>query len=199
MKPLLPDLYTWSIFNEEKQLNFNGLYLKTAHRFILIDPPPMSPEEIEVVESLGIPRRIYLTNKHHIRASAEHRERWESKIYVHEDDASLMEIKVDGTFSDGELLMDELEAVRIPDAKTPGECAFYWAKNSALIIGDAVIGKPPGQLSMLPDAKFKDPQAARQGLSVLRGLKFDMLLVGDGESILKRGKEVLEEFLNRIQ
>ncbi|MCE9625527.1 MAG: hypothetical protein K8R69_08785 [Deltaproteobacteria bacterium] len=199
MKKIREDLYTWSQFNEEKQLDFNGLYLKSEHKTIFIDPPPMSEADLQEVEFLGKPHRIYLTNKHHTRASATYRERWGSHIFIHDDDAPLMEIPVDGTFSDGELVDGEFEAIRIPDAKTPGECAFYWKKNGVLIVGDAMIGKPEGSLSMLPDEKFKDPQRARQGLSVLRGLDFEKLLVGDGFSIFSNAKLALTEFLNRVQ
>jgi len=199
MKKVREDIYTWSQFNEEKQLDFNGLYLKTARKSVLIDPPPMGEADMEEVESLGKPHRIYLTNKHHTRNSEEFRRRWGSHVYIHEDDKPLMEIPVDGTFSDGELLEEELEAVRIPDAKTPGECAFYWKKNGVLILGDALIGKPEGSLSMLPDEKFKDPVAARHGLSVLRGLDFEKLFVGDGSSIFSNAKQALDEFLRQIQ
>lgn len=200
MKKIRQQLYTWGAFNEEKQLNFNGLYLRAlAHRAVLIDPPPMGDEDLAEVESFGAPKKIYLTNKHHTRASADYRKRWGSELFVHEDDAPLMEIPPDGTFSDGELLEDELEAIRLPDAKTPGECAFFWKKNGVLIIGDALIGKPPGGLSLLPDEKFKDPQRAKAGLSVLRGLSYDVLLVGDGDSILTGAKEVVESFLKSIQ
>ena len=198
MKPILPELYTWSVFNAEKRLNFNGLLLRTAHRFILIDPPAMTEADIEIVESFGKPSRILLTNKHHTRAAAEHRERWGAKLYIHEADAPLMEIPVDGTYVDGEILWDELQAIHIPDAKTPGECAFLWEKNAAMIVGDALLGKPAGGLSMLSDNKFKNPAAARQGLHVLRAHKFDMLLVGDGESILSQGKAALEKFLEGL-
>lgn len=199
MQQLLEGLYTWSVFNEEKQLPFNGHFAQAAERFILVDPPPMSAEQIQLVESIGIPNRIYLTNKHHTRAAAEHRARWGAKLYIHQDDAPLMEIPVDGTFSDGEILLDEGEAIRIPDAKTPGECAFYWKKRGVLIVGDAILGKPQGGLSLLPDAKFKDPKAARLGLSVLRGLEYDTLLVGDGWSILKDARPIVEAFINSIQ
>jgi len=198
MKKLHESLYTWSLYNEEKQLDFNGLYLKTLHHSVLIDPPPMQDSDLAEVEFLGKPHRIYLTNKHHTRNSAPLRERWGAKVFIHEDDAPLMEISVDGTFSDGELLENELEAIRIPDAKTPGECAFYWKKNGILIVGDAMIGKPEGKLSMLPDEKFKDPKRARQGLLALRGLEFEKLLVGDGYSIYSNAKQALEELLARI-
>ena len=199
MKKIREDIYTWSVFNEEKQLDFNGLYLKTEHKPILIDPPPPSPADLEEMEFLGKPHRIYLTNKHHTRNAATLRERFGARVFIHEDDAPLMEISVDGTFSDGELLENEFEVIWIPDAKTPGECAFYWKKNSTLIVGDAIIGKPEGSLSMLPDEKFKDPAAARQGLSVFRGIDFEKLLVGDGFSIFSNAKQALNEFLTKVQ
>jgi glyoxylase-like metal-dependent hydrolase (beta-lactamase superfamily II) len=196
---VLDKLYTWSVFNEEKKMNFNGLYLRTATGPVLVDPPPMSEEDISQVESLGIPGKIYLTNKHHTRASQAHREAWDCRILIHEDDRPLMEISVDGTFSDGERLDDTLEVIRIPCFKTPGECAFYWKERSVLIVGDALLGKPPGSLSLLPDEKFKDPVVARQGLLVLRGLEFDHLMVGDGQSILENARPLVEKFIRDVQ
>jgi glyoxylase-like metal-dependent hydrolase (beta-lactamase superfamily II) len=163
----------------------------------LIDPPALSEEDRKEIEALGRPHRIYLSNKHHTRSSAVLRAHFHCPLYIHEDDAPLMEIPVDGTFSDGEILENELEAVRIPDAKTPGECAFYWKKNGVLIVGDAVIGKPPGALSLLPDEKFRDPQRFKQGLLVLRGLEYDTLLVGDGSSLLSGARPIVEAFLQQ--
>ena len=199
MYRVLNEIYSWSVFNAEKQINFNGLYLKTPARAILIDPPPMTPEDIQEVETSGIPEKIYLTNKHHTRASQEHRERWGCQVLIHADDAPLMEIPVDQTFSDGEILEDSLEVIRVLNAKTPGECAFLWKTHCVLIVGDALIGKPAGKLSMLPDDKYKDPVAARQGLLALRGLDFNKLLVGDGQSILENARPVLEEFTRSVQ
>jgi len=195
MKKILEDLFTWSVFNEEKKLNFNGWYLKTASSFHLIDPPPLAPEDIQFVEKMGTPKRIFLTNKHHTRASLDHRQRWGARISVNEKDQPIMEIMVDDTFSDNALLEGELRALRIPYAKTPGECALFWEKNKTLIVGDAVIGKPEGFLSMLPDGKFKDPKQAREGLRVLRECSFDKLLVGDGTPILQNARTVFETFL----
>lgn len=198
MKKLLDDLYTWHIFNEQKKLNFNGLYLKTGDSWLLIDPPPMSEDDIAFVEETGRPKSILLTNKHHTRASLDHRARWGARIYVHEKDQPIMEIMVDDTFSDGATLEGELKVIRIPDAKTPGEVALYWEKNKTLIVGDAVIGKPAGSLSMLSDDKFKDPRKAREGLRVLGEVPFERLLVGDGTSLLSNAKSVFEKFLHSL-
>ncbi len=197
MNSLVPGVYQWSVFNEEKGLNFNGLYLQCQGGALLIDPPALSAEDIAEIETLDPPKFIYLTNKHHTRAAAEHRARWSAKVLVPEDDQALMEIPVDGTFSDGELIARDLEAINLPDSKTPGECAFHWREKKILILGDAVIGKPEG-LAFLPDEKFKDPALARQGLKVLKGLDYDMVLLGDGQSIFTGARQKLETFIDSL-
>lgn len=198
MKKIRDGLYTWSQFNEEKQLDFNGIYLSNGHKSVLIDPPPLSEEDRIEIRALGAPHRIYLSNKHHTRSSGLLRAHFHCPLYIHEDDAPLMEIPVDGTFSDGELLEEQIEVIRIPDAKTPGECAFYWKKNGVLIVGDALIGKPVGGLSLLPDEKFRDPHRFRQGLLVLRGLDYDTLLVGDGAPLVTGARPIVEAFLQQL-
>jgi glyoxylase-like metal-dependent hydrolase (beta-lactamase superfamily II) len=84
--------------------------------------------------------------------------------------------------------------IRVPDSKSPGESALWSAGKRALIVGDAVIGKPPGALGMLPDDKFADPAKARAGLRVLLDPRYDYdaVLVGDGVSIPTGGHAALE-------
>ena len=84
----------------------------------------------------------------------------------------------------------------LPHGKTPGETAFLFrGEVPALIVGDAVIGKPPGSLSMLPPQKFADPAAAKEGLALLLDCDFEALLLGDGQSLPTRGRQALEAFL----
>jgi hypothetical protein len=65
-----------------------------------------------------------------------------------------------------------------------------------MIVGDALIGKQPGSVSMLPPEKYTDPAKARDGLRRLLKYNFDSLLVGDGASILSGAKPVVETALN---
>ena len=64
-----------------------------------------------------------------------------------------------------------------------------------MLVGDALIGKVPGQINMLPSDKFKDPVKAKAGLQKLMSYEFETLLVGDGVSILKGAKEAVAKFL----
>ncbi|SVD66254.1 uncharacterized protein METZ01_LOCUS419108, partial [marine metagenome] len=75
--------------------------------------------------------------------------------------------------------------------------AFYLKGQKKIFVGDALIGEIPGKLNLLPSEKFADINEARKSLQVLRHFDFDDLLLGDGESILGKGKEALEEFLSR--
>ncbi len=64
-----------------------------------------------------------------------------------------------------------------------------------LIVGDAIIGNPPGQCGLLPEHVMDDPARLRNNLRKLLDLDFDILLVGDGESLLRDAKARLKELV----
>jgi len=39
LKEIVPGFTTWSEFNEEKQLNFNGYYIDHQGESVIVDPP----------------------------------------------------------------------------------------------------------------------------------------------------------------
>ena len=39
IKKILPNIYSWSEFSEEKQLNFNGYLIIGEEESVIIDPP----------------------------------------------------------------------------------------------------------------------------------------------------------------
>ena len=71
MKEILPGIYTWHEYSEEKQLNFNGYFLVSEGESVLIDPPRMTGKEIAELESLVVKKSanplkvILLSNVHH--------------------------------------------------------------------------------------------------------------------------------------
>ena len=77
--------------------------------------------------------------------------------------------------------------------KSPGEVALLWRDRGILIVGDAIIGNPPGRCGLLPERVMDDPARLRSSLRAFLDLDFDTLLVGDGESILRDAKARLEE------
>ena len=79
--------------------------------------------------------------------------------------------------------------------KSPGEIAFHDPARRLLIVGDAVIGNPPGQLSLLRERVMDDPARLRASVRSLLELDFDALMVGDGVPIREGGRERLRELV----
>ena len=198
MEEILNDVYTWSVYSQEKGYNFNGWFiLKQNPLFgnVVIDPPQPSDEDLAQMRSMGGVGQIIITNKDHVRWSKELKKEFNPLTMMPSPDAGSVEIEVDSTFDDGDALAGFLKAVHVPDNKSPGETALFWQQRKILIIGDALIGKPPGDVSLLPQEKYADITLAREGIGVLAGLDFDALLLGDGEPIPREGKIPVERFI----
>ncbi|MGH7254543.1 MAG: hypothetical protein ACREI3_02085 [Nitrospirales bacterium] len=196
MKQVLPKIWQWSWFSEEKQLNFNGLFLETGEHRVLVDPPPMTAEDKMQVRRAGQLDYLVITNRDHEREAAACQREFQCQVMVPAADAPEMTIKPDKTFKDGELLPGGVWVVHLQYQKAPGESAFFLQQGKGiLIVGDALIGKVPGSLTMLPPEKYKDPAKAKEGLRRLLKYNFDTILVGDGTSIMTGAKQAVEQAL----
>ena len=193
MKALLPGIWQWSCFSEEKQLNFNGLFLTAGEHRIVIDPPPMTAEAATFIRRQGQLDYIIVTNRDHARDAAACQADFRCQLQVPDADASQMDLKPTKTFKDGELLPGGIWVIQLQDQKSPGESALFLQQGKGvLIVGDALLGKPPGALSLLPAEKYADAAKAKAGLRRLLKYQFDAILVGDGVSILTDGKAAVE-------
>ena len=199
MIKLLDDIYTWSVFSDEKQLNFNGWFIQnqlSSFGNIIIDPPEPSEKDLVQMQKLGGVQQIIITNQHHIRRASVIREKFNSKLQINSADAPNIELTIDTKFTNGSLIAGFLKAVVVPNNKTAGETALYWTERKLLYVGDALIGDPPGKLRLLPEKMYVDIQRAKNGIKTLMDLDFDTLLVGDGDSILSGAKTAMAEFIN---
>lgn len=196
MKALLPNIWEWSWFSEEKQLNFNGHLLTVGEHRILVDPPPMTASDIAFARQGGPVDYIIVTNRDHERETARLREEFHCTAMVPELDAKEMTLTIDKTCKDGELLPGGIWIVQLAHQKSPGESAlFLQTGKGVLIVGDAIIGNPEGALRLLPPEKYADIGQAREGLRRLLKYNFDSLIVGDGASIVTGAKSLLEQVL----
>ena len=192
MKQIAPGIQQWSFFSEEKQLDFNGLLLTVNDHHIMVDPPLIDEAARMAVLKGPSLDYIVLTNRDHLREADACRREFQAKVYVPEADASQMNIVADKTYRDGELLPGGLWVIHLEGMKSPGESALLLERGGGvLIVGDALIGKPTGQLNLLPAEKFADIGKAKEGLRRLLKYNFSMVLVGDGASILDGGKEAV--------
>jgi glyoxylase-like metal-dependent hydrolase (beta-lactamase superfamily II) len=186
-------MWQWSWFCEEKQLDFNGLFLNVGEHRIIVDPPPMTAEASTFIRRQGALDYIIITNRDHAREAAIYQAEFGCQLQVPEADAPQMDIKPTKTFKDGELLPGGIWVIQLKGQKSPGESALYIQQGKGvLIVGDAFLGKPTGAVSLLAQEKYADVEKAKEGLRRLLKYNFDSILVGDGVSILFGAKQAVE-------
>ncbi|MGH7273449.1 MAG: hypothetical protein ACREIQ_03170 [Nitrospiria bacterium] len=196
MQEILPGIYRWSWFSQEKGYDFNGYFVISDQDRVIIDPPSMTPQDQEWVRKQGPVTCILLTNRDHVREAEGFRRQSSCRVLIHEKDAPLIEIKADGTYRDGDRLPGGFVAIHVQNNKSPGETALFLERDrGALILGDALIGKPPGQLNLMGADKYEDVAKAREGIRVLLNYRYDSVLVGDGVPILTGGKQAVQKFI----
>ena len=195
MNEIVSDILTWAWFSEPHGYNFNGYLVRHPEGNLCIDPVPPSDADLANIVRMGV-AKILLTNRNHSRAANVVRERTGAPTLIHLGDAA--HAKRQGAEIDGELFEGEqigpLTIVAVP-GKSPGEVALHWPERSVLIVGDAVIGNPPGQCGLLREKVMDDPARLRQSVCNLLDLEFDTLLVGDGVPILHDAKLRLKKLV----
>ncbi|NKB68763.1 MAG: cupin domain-containing protein [Candidatus Latescibacteria bacterium] len=196
MKALACDnFYTWSIFSQERQIDFNGHLWVRNEGNILIDPVPMEAADLDQFDALGGASWIVLTNRDHEREADFFRRRTGAQITAHRADIALFSAAVDRPLEDGEEIVPGLQAIQLEYGKSPGEIALYWPALRLVLAGDLLVGAPLGRISLLPDAKLANPPRAALGLRKLLALDFDAVLMGDGHSILHDARRLLLDCL----
>jgi len=195
MREIVPDIFTWSWFSEPHGYDFNGYLLRHPAGNLCIDPAAPSDEVLKEITRLGV-SRILMTNRNHGRAANRVRAATSAKTAIHAEDA--VHARGQGAEIDEALRIGDqigpLEVIGVP-GKSPGEIALHWRARRVLIVGDAVIGHPPGECGLLREQVMDDPVQLRQSVRTLLDLNFDTLLVGDGVSILKGAKDRLRELV----
>ena len=166
-----------------------------------IDPPGMTKQDFYELENLAGEnsahplKTILLTNVHHERECDEFRKKFSISVWINEKDSAGLEGTADKNFTDGDELPCGLITLEIGNQKSPGESAFFLKDRGIMFIGDALIGKVPGKLNMLPPDKYKDLPLAKKELNKLLNFEFKILLLGDGAPILNDAKKAVKSFL----
>ena len=195
MREIVTDIFTWSWFSEPHGYNFNGHLIRRPEGNLCIDPVEPGEEGLDEIARLGV-SHILLTNRNHSRAANRVRERTGARTSIHPDDAA--HARDQGTTLDDALAVAQtIGPLVVVEAagKSPGEVALHWPERRLLIVGDAVVGNPPGYIGLLREKVMDDPQRLRQSVRQLLDVDFDTLLVGDGEPILEDAKARLEELV----
>jgi glyoxylase-like metal-dependent hydrolase (beta-lactamase superfamily II) len=195
MREILSGIFTWPWFSEPHGYNFNGYLVLQPDGNLCIDPVEPPAGDFEELARRGV-ARILITNRNHSRAANKIRARTGARTALHPADAP--HARSQGAEIDDELNLGRkagpFVVVGVP-GKSPGEIALHWPDRQILIVGDAVIGNPPGRCGLLPEKVMDDPARLRESVEALLALDFDTLLTGDGEPILQHAKARLTELV----
>ncbi|MBI4532082.1 MAG: hypothetical protein HY709_11255 [Candidatus Latescibacteria bacterium] len=210
LQQLSPSVYWWSELhgaarNQPYYWNSYLIHVKKANVLALVDPLPLSVEEIQEIEALGPPTHILLTCYYHLRESETYRQKWGCPIYLHQVGLEEAEVSIDRTFQDGESLWNAVDLIHLPDVVSyPEETVFLVREGGGvLIIGDALSGGRPdrgildGELGISFPEYVTNPQKARQSLSKLLEYSFEVMCFGHGSPIFTDPQEALRRFLDR--
>ncbi|MDA1191608.1 MAG: hypothetical protein O3A46_07995 [Candidatus Poribacteria bacterium] len=226
IRKLYEDVYYWTERHgtEPKTYDWNSYAVQIPQEGVLalVDPLPLSTDEIRALEELGPPTHIVLTCNWHLRESPTYVERWGCRILAHErglvngklvvDDVygdgdhrykgDQGGIEIDGVFGDGELLWSTVEVVQFPEIYWPEECALLVKQGrGCLIVGDALcgsradIGIPEGEIGIFTTQHITDREAARRSVDDLLVLPFDVICFGHGSPVVRESKAALRRFI----
>jgi glyoxylase-like metal-dependent hydrolase (beta-lactamase superfamily II) len=195
MREFLPGVLVWSRLSEPHGYDFNGTLVLHEEGNLCIDPVEPGEEVLDRLAKEGV-ARVLITNRNHTRAANRLRERTGARVCIHPADADYA--RGQGTAIDLLLAVGErvgpFSVVGVP-GKSPGEIALYDAARRLLVVGDAVIGNPPGRLALLRERVMDEPARLRASVRRLLDLDFEALLVGDGTPIETRARERLRELV----
>jgi len=189
------DLFGWSEFNHERNLDFHSVLWVREQGNVLIDPLAMSDHDRMHLQTLGGASIIVITNSDHCRDAENIAAQTGAKIVGPSAEQETFPIVCDRWISDKEEIIPGLIAYQLEGSKTPGELALL-LENTTLITGDLIRSHVAGELCLLPDAKLTDHALALQSVTRLVHISsIDTVLTGDGWPIFKYGSTALKRLL----
>lgn len=186
------DLFGWSEFNPERNLDFNSVLWVRTEGNVLIDPLPLSAHDLSHLRQLGGAKIIVVTNSDHCRDAFHLAKITGAVIFGPAGEKDHFPLVCDKWLQDNQEIVPGLVAYTMNGSKTPGELALVLDK-STLITGDLIRSHTGGELCMLPVAKLSNVDEAKQSVQRLADLiDIKAVLVGDGWPVFSYGQEALK-------
>jgi glyoxylase-like metal-dependent hydrolase (beta-lactamase superfamily II) len=193
-----PDCFSWSAFQSDRNIDFNGFLWVRPEGNVAIDPMPLSSHDQQHLTALGGLKAILLSNSDHIRSAVELAQATGAEIYGPAGEQGDFPIACQHWLADGEAPFEGLRTLALSGSKTPGELAFL-LDETTLFCGDLVRSHNAGGLTILPPEKLQDAEAAKASVRRLANLpNIQAVLVGDGWSVFRHGGECLRDLAQAL-
>ena len=190
---VVPGVWSWSRWQPDRNLDFNGFFIETAEGNLVVDPVEPDEETLAALRERGV-ATVLITNRDHERSTAAVAAATGARTVASALDAPLLAQPVDGMVQPGDHVHG-WKVIGLDGCKTAGEIALYDRTRRAAIVGDVMWGTPAGALTFMPDAKLADAPRAVLSVRQLRALTVDHLLVGDGACLFGNAHDVLQAAL----
>ena len=204
MREIVNGIFTWGGAYPDMPWDLNGFAVRMDNGAILVDPPPPAGGDWTKLDAMKPIQKIVVTNRDHDRAVLRLRERYQCPIVAGANEMTgFPSLNVNETVREGDFLPGGLRVINLP-GKSPGEIGLYFdptrnklskTVGGIVLLGDALIGHPAGQLRFVPEHKIDNPAQLKNSLRKLLALDFEVLLLCDGHSILKDARRKVEQFL----
>ena len=158
-KTVVPGVWSWSRWQPDRGLDFNGFFVETPGGNLVVDPIEPDDQTLAELRERGV-AAVLVTNRDHERSTAAVAAATGAQVIASALDAPLLAHHVDRTVVPGEIVFG-WTVVGLDGFKTAGEIVLYDRARRAAIVGDALWGTPAGALTLMPDAKLADPRARR--------------------------------------
>lgn len=193
-----PELYSWSVFDEARNVDFHGLCIARPEGSVLVDPLPMSPHDRAHLDSLGPVDVIVVTNSDHTRAAEALADQTGAILCGPAAERHNFPMRIDRWLSEGDQVVPGLIVHTLDGSKTPGEISLVW-QGSTLITGDLIRAHKASGLMILPDPKLVDRMLAIQSVRRLAELPgIEAVLVGDGWQVFRGGGALLRNLADSL-
>jgi uncharacterized cupin superfamily protein/glyoxylase-like metal-dependent hydrolase (beta-lactamase superfamily II) len=193
-KTVVPGVWSWSRWQADRGLDFNGFFIEEDEGNLVVDPIDPGEELLADLKQRGV-ASVVITNRDHERATAAVVAATGATVIASALDAPLLTRPVDRTVQPGDIV-NGWTVLGLDGFKTAGEIVLYDRARRTAIVGDALWGTPAGALTLMPDAKLADPARAALSARQLRMYSVDNLLVGDGACVFGNAHDVIGAMLD---
>jgi hypothetical protein len=194
-----PDLFGWSVFNPERNIDFHSVLWVRDKGNVVIDPLPLSEHDGGHLQTFGGAAFIVITNSDHVRDAARLAEDTGAELLGPAGERDRFPLQCDRWLEDEDVVVEGLIAFTLHGSKTPGELALV-LEGRTLITGDLIRAHEGGRLRLIPDAKLGNKQRAVESVKRIAAMgPFDAVLTGDGWPVFRDAQEVLEELVASLE
>lgn len=194
-----PDLYGWSRFNPDRNIDFHSVVWVRDQGNVVVDPLPMTEHDRNHLNSLGGAAFIVITNSDHVRDASVLAEATGAELLGPAGERDGFPIACGRWIEDEDVIVEGLNAYALEGSKTRGELALI-LQGATLITGDLIRAHEGGRLTLLPDAKLEDKHKAVQSVRRIAGMgSFEAVLVGDGWPVFRDAQKVLDELVSSLE